>query len=889
MKKRSILLSLLTLVIYNLETQAQSTTYSIPDFLQYRNFGPHRVGSWISSIAVSETDDPEYKYTYYIGSRNGGVWKTINNGTTFFPVFDSVRIGSIGAVAVSLSNPDIVWVGTGESYNARSSHAGKGVFKSTNGGKSWELCGLEDTHHISTLIIHPDDPEKVFVAAMGHLFTPNEQRGIFKTKDGGNTWEKVLYIDENTGIIDLIINPADPDILYAAAYEKYRYPWHYEAGGIHSGIFKSTDQGESWLKLTSGLPRGKIGRIGLGLCYHQPEIVYAVVENLNPKEGIIVNENIEMNYMRDPYYDQLIGGEVYRSDDSGMNWSKQNQDSCNVSAKAAYSFNKILVNPDDPDKIYVSSDVLISSTDGGKTWNDCNWPPTNLFINMFGDIRTFWSDPEDGDHMMIGSDGGLYETYDGGKTINHLYQIPLGEIYMVEVDQAYPYNIYVGLQDHDGWKAPSNSWSGQVGPEDWDLIGMWDGMYTVVDPEDNRWVYISTQFGAHHRIDQKIGERVKIEPINLDGKPRYRFPWTPPIEISPHDSEVIYVGAQYLLRSEDRGYTWEEISPDLTTNDPKKIAGRGHMMYCTITSVSESPIQPGKLWVGADDGRIHMTDDGGDSWKEFTKKISAQGGKKEYWVSRILSSRHHVNTAFVCKTGFRNDDFQPLVFMTKDNGKTWQKITNGLPNAPVNVIIEDNKDENLLYLGNDQGVYISFDRGINWQSFEQNMPSVPVKDLKLHTGENDLVVGTYGRGAYVIDVSLVQQFNTTDLSKDYFLFEVEPKPVRNYSQRAYWGNYELTGDNHLFTPNEPNGFVIYYALNNVDASKSNIEIVDGAGLAIDTLDIQAEKGLHKLIYDTRELNPGLYRVRLKVNGDMLEKSAILKPSPIWPVGHGAGE
>jgi len=313
------------------------------------------------------------------------------------------------------------------------------------------------------------------------------------------------------------------------------------------------------------------------------------------------------------------------------------------------------------------------------------------------------------------------------------------------------------------------------------------------------------------------------------------------------------------------------------------------MMYCTITTISASPILPGKSWVGTDDGRIHMTDDGGDSWKEFTKKISLLGGKKEYWVSRILSSRHHANTAFVCKTGFRNDDFRPLVFITEDNGKTWQKITNGLPDAPVNVIIEDHKDENLLYLGNDQGVYISFDRGNNWQSFEQNMPSVPVKDLKIHAEENDLVAGTYGRGAYVIDVSLVQQFNTTDLSKDYYLFEIEPKPVRNYSQRAYWGNYEMTGDNHLFTPNEPNGFVIYYAINNVDASKSNIEIVDGAGLAIDTLDIQVDKGFHKLIYDTRELNPGLYRVRLKVNGDMLEKSAILKPSPIWPVGHGAGE
>lgn len=886
MKNLHILFILLFVQVFS---QAQESVYPIPDFLEYRNFAPHRAGSWISSIAVPETKNPKYKYTYYIGSRNGGVWKTNNNGTTFFPVFDSVGIGSIGSVAVSKSNPDIVWVGTGEAYNARSSHAGKGVFKSIDAGQTWLFCGLEDTQHISAIIIHPDDPETVFVAAMGHLFTSNEQRGVFKTNDGGKTWVKKLYIDKNTGIIDLIVDPLNPEILFAAAYEKYRYPWHYEAGGSASGLYRSTDQGDSWEELTNGLPGGKIGRIGLGLCYNQPNIVYAVIENLNPKEGVIVDEHIEMNYMRDPYFDQLIGGEVYRSSDSGVNWVKQNLDSCNVSAKAAYSFNKIMVNPDDSDKIYVSSDVLISSIDGGKTWNDCAWPPSNLFLNMFGDIRTFWPDPRDGNHMMIGSDGGLYETFDGGKTTNHLYQIPLGEMYMVETDNAYPYNIYVGLQDHEAWKAPSNGWSGQVGPEDWDLIGRWDGMYTVVDYKDNRWVYISTQFGAHHRVDQKLGERISIEPKRNDDEPAYRFPWTPPIEISPHNPEKIYVGAQCLLRSEDRGDSWKEISPDLTTNDPKKIAGRGHMMYCTITTISESEISPGKIWVGTDDGRVHMTEDSGLNWREFTKKIHGIGGTKTYWVSRVLASEHDENTAYVCKSGFRNDDFEPLIFKTTDNGKTWRKISAGLPKAPVNVIIEDHKNKNLLYLGNDEGVYLSFDGGENWESFRQNMPIVPVKDLKLQTEENDLVVGTYGRGAYIIDVSLIQQYKDPLLSGDFVLFNIEPKPVRNYSQRAFWGNYAMTGDNHLHTPNEPNGFVIYYALNNNSTEKPYIEFLDGAGIRIDSLGINKEKGINRIIYDTGELEPGLYRVRLKIKDQVEEKSAILKPAPIWPVGHGISD
>jgi len=881
-----ILFSIIILSFFYANSQSQEKKPSIPDFLEYRNIAPHRVGSWISSIAVPETKDPNYKYTYYVGSRNGGVWKTINNGTTFYPVFDSVGVGSIGAIAISKSDPEIVWVGTGESYNARSSHKGSGIYKSIDGGTTWSFCGLEDTHHISTVIIHPEDPDIVLIASMGHLFTANKDRGVFKTKDGGKTWQKVLYIDENTGIIDLTINPSDPDMLFAAAYEKYRFPWHFEAGGEASGIYRSMDNGESWKKLITGLPEGKIGRIGLGLCFKQPEIVYAVIENLNPKEGIVVDENIEMNHMRDPYFDQLIGGEVYRTNNSGENWTKQNMDSCNVSAKAAYSFNKILVNPDDPDKIYVSSDLLISSVDGGKTWSDCNWPPTKLFINMFGDIRTFWADPDDGNHMMIGSDGGLYETFDGGRSMYHRYQIPLGEIYMVETDNAYPYNIYVGLQDHEAWKAPSNSWSGQIGPEDWNIVGMWDGMYTVVDPQENRWAYISTQFGGHHRVDQKMGERIRIEPKNEEGKPSYRYPWTPAIEISSHNSTTIYVGAQYLLKSENRGDTWLEISPDLTTNNTKKIAGRGHMMYCTITSISASKVKPDLIWVGTDDGRIHMTTDEGKDWQEFTSPIDDLGGNYEYWVSRITASQHDENMAYVCKSGFRHDDFRPLVFKTKDKGKTWEKITIGLPEAPVNVIIEDPEKKDLLYLGNDFGVYISFNGGETWISFQQNMPVVPVKDLEIQSEEKDLLAGTYGRGAYVIDISLVQQLRNISPSKKIELFEIEPKPIMNYSQRAYWGNYEMNGDNHLFTPNEPNGFHIYYMINTEFDESLYLEILDGAGIRIDSLGINQDRGMHCSIYDTRELKAGVYRVRMKAGNEILERSAILKPSPIWPVGHG---
>lgn len=873
---------MLALVI---NTNAQFANTEDLNLLEYRNLGPHRTGAWISSIAIPQTDNPDFKYTYYVAGRYGGVWKTINNGTTFFPIFDDVGVSSIGAVAISSTDPNQVWVGTGEAYSARSTHKGEGVFKTVDGGENWDFMGLKDTHHISTLIIHPTNPNIVWVAAMGHLFTPNDERGVFKTTDGGKSWKKTLFIDKNTGIIDLIINPKNPNIMFAASYEKYRYPWHYEAGGENSAIYKSTDGGENWNKIINDLPTGNIGRIGLALCYNQPEIVYAVFENLNPKPGVTIDENIEMNAMRDPYFDQMIGGEVYRSNDDGLNWKKMNSDSCNVSAKAAYSFNKIMINPDNPDQIFISSDGLLYSRDGGKTWPNCTWGSGELFKNMFGDYRTFWVDPKDGRHMMFGSDGGLYETFDGGLTVNHKYHIPLGEIYMVETDDAEPYNIYVGLQDHEAWKGPSNGWSGRIGAEDWNIVGMWDGMYTKVDPTDNRWAYSTTQFGGHLRIDQVKGERVNIQPKADEGKPLYRFPWTPPLEISPHLSTTIYTGGQMLLRSKNQGDTWEEISPDLTTNDAKKIAGKGHMKYCTITSISESPKKAGIIWVGTDDGRIHLTKDDGKNWSEMTEKISELGGKSHYWVTRIVSSPHDEATAYVCKSGFRHDDFTPLIFKTTDYGKSWTKITEGISFAPVNVIAEDPNRPNLLYVGNDEGVFISFDGGKQWQSFRNNMPVVAVKDLKIHPRENDLIVGTYGRGAFITDVSLLQQLDKETLNEDAVLFKIENKPLSNFSPRARWGNYELSGDSHAFTYNEPNGMVIYYYFKDEVADDVKLTIFSMDGAAVQELPVKKTKGFHKIIWRGRNTKVGEYLIKLEVDGKSIEQKGIIKPSPTWPIGN----
>jgi len=873
-----------SLVFMSITAFAQHGT-DFSEILSYRNLYPHKVGAWITSIAVPESADAKYKNTWYIGARNGGVWKTVNNGNTYLPVFDSVGISSIGAIAISKSDPEQVWVGTGEAYCSRSTHSGRGVFFSPDGGKTWQNKGLKETHHIAALIVHPDNPDIVYVASMGHLFTPNKERGIFKTADGGETWNKVLYIDENTGVIDMIINPMDPQIMYASTYEKYRSPWHFEAGGPESAIYKSTDGGETWNHLANGLPEGKLGRIGLALCYHQPNILYAVIENLNPKPGVTVEEDVEINHMRDPYFDQLIGGEVYRSEDAGLHWEKRNQDSCNVSAKAAYSFNKIMVQPDNPDRITISCDAMITSLDGGQTFLDCTWPPTEYFLNMFGDIRTMWVNPGDGNHMMIGSDGGLYVSYDGGVNMQHHSNIPIGEIYRVEYDDAYPYNIYIGIQDHDGWKAPSNDWSGRIGPEDWSITGMWDGMYTTIDHQDNRWAYISTQFGGHRRVDQKLGKRYDIEPVAPEGEPPYRFAWTPPIVLSPHNQKIVYTGAQYLLRSLDQGRNWEKLSPDLTTNNAEKIAGKGHIMYCTITSISESPLKAGVIWVGTDDGKVHLTKDFGKEWIELTEKLQTLGAKKDYRISRVVASKHCEGTAYACMSGFKYDDFKPMIFRTIDFGKTWTSINTGISNAPVNVITEDPKNPYLLYAGNDEGVFISFNQGETWESFRLNMPVVPVKDIKIQPSENDIIVGSYGRGAFLCDISLLQQINDTIYENKTLLFDIKSKPQRNYSEMAYWGNYEFWGDNSLYTANEPNGLEIYTWQQKEPKEIPLIEIINSEDALVDTLYLDQKAGLQKNIWPTDEAIPGIYRIRL-VNGKFIqEKKTMVKPSPQWSVGN----
>jgi photosystem II stability/assembly factor-like uncharacterized protein len=876
-------------------------TESLLKGFTFRALGPYRAGSWVTSFAVPDSPPRDHLYTLYVGTRNGGVWKTTNNGVTFEPVFDAQPKLSIGAIAVAPSNPRIVWVGTGEAYCARSSNSGDGIYKSTDAGKTWTNMGLRDSHHIARLAIHPKDPDTVYVAAMGHLFSANAERGVFKTTDGGKTWKKVLYVNEKIGAVDIVLAKSDPNTLYAAMYDKVRVPWHYELGGPESAIYKTTDGGNRWTKLGGGLPTGRIGRIGVDVLQKNPNTLYAVVENGNRRPPTPQEIDAAKRRGAEPA-PQTMGNEVYRSDDGGKSWRKVNAGYETALNKAPYSFNELKVDPNHTDTVYITGQSLASTTDGGKTWKGLSWPSDGVMPKAFGDWRCMWIDPQDSNRLIFGSDGGVNVSYDRGRTSVHLANLPLTEFYAVGVDMEDPYNIYGGLQDHDSWKGPSNGWAGEISPSDWVTVGGGDGMYNQIDPTDSRWLFNNREMGTMWRLDQKTGVQTPIQPRRPAGSPALRFNWTAPIAISPHNPAIVYTGAQVVFRSLDRGDHWQEISPDLTANDEPKLHGEGFISYCTLTTLAESPARAGILWAGADDGKVQMTKDGGANWLDRTSNLAAAGAPANYWVSRVFPSPHDAATCFVAKTGWRLDEFKPVVFKTADFGETWTPIMGDLPaDKPINVVIQDRKNANLFFVGTEQGVYVTIDGGKSWLPFKQNMPWVKVTDLVIHPRENDLVVGTYGRGLYVTDVSPLQELTAERLGLDVYLFDVEPR-----TQRVYGGigNYQLLGDTPLFTPNEPNAAAINFYLKDKPAGQVKITVADPFGTIYRELTGKPEAGIGQVLWDMRAprpqgqsggqrgfgaggggwAEPGEYVVTLEANGKKLTKKAVIRGRQGWAVG-----
>lgn len=719
--------------------------------LKWQYIGPTNISGRCTDVeAVSPRGD---NYTIWIGSATGGVWKSTNEGTTFEPVFDNMPTASIGDIAIDPNNEDVVWVGTGEANIFRSSNAGCGVFKTTDGGKTWVNTGLENTYTIGRIRVNPQNSDVVYVAATGHEWTPNTERGLFKTSDGGKTWEKVLFIDKNTGVFDLVLDPTDPNILYCTAWERMRLKWNDPRtfdNTKNNGIWKSTDGGKNWKKINEGLPEpNNRGRIGIDIAKTNPNVLYAYVDNYEIARKAVPGELDSYGRQRK---DDIKGATVYRTDNAGTTWkqvsgltSEQKTFMERHSSTYGWVFGQIRVDPNDENTIYTMGIRLNQSTDGGKTFKSLRGP--------HADHHGLWIDPDNSNYLLNVQDGGLTISYDMGKSWKYpIEELPLAQFYNVAYDFSTPFRVFGSIQDHHSFYGPVDLSRGRdrVPANEFKNILGAEGSTHAVDPTDNNTIYSSTFYGALARaeIDKYPGSRKNLLPNRMPGEPALRGEWVAPTLISSHNNSIIYHGMQYLMMSRDKGDTWEFISPDLSFNDPKKS---GDINYQTISVFSESPLRFGLLYAGTDDGRIWRTKDNGINWTEIRS-----GSVPQKFVSRLVASEYDMGTVYMTQTGRRDDDFQVYLWKSSDFGDTWQDISGNIPVGPVNVIREDPVNPEILYAGTDGAVFVSKDKGENWDILG-DLPFVYVHDLAIHPRDNMIIIATHGRGIWVLDANTINE------------------------------------------------------------------------------------------------------------------------------------
>ncbi len=723
--------------------------------LRWQFLGPTNVSGRCTSVAVMT---PRGKtYTIYAGTASGGVWKTENEGVSWQPIFENELSTSIGHIAVAPSNPNIIWVGTGEANIFRSSHAGCGIYKSTDGGKTWQHMGLTDTNTIARIVIHPKNPDIVYVAASGHEWTFNAERGVYKTTDGGKTWEKIFYINEQTGAIDLVMDPTNPDILYAATWQRIRKKWNDPQNEPHytgSGIWKTTDGGKTWKPINNGLPEPpNRGRIGLDICRSKPNVLYALVDNYEIARELTEEERADV-YTRG-LRGIIKGATVYRTDNGGESWQlvaptteEMKTYLMRHSGTYGWVFGQIRVDPTNENRVFILGVPMSVSTDGGKTFR--------RIPNMYHvDNHDLWIDPDNPNYLVVANDGGIEISYDGGKNWRDMRNtLPVSQFFNINYDMDMPFHVYGSMQDHGSFRAAVDLSRGRnnITPVPFERAPGGEGSHHAIDPTNPNIVYSCGFYGNLTRTDlSKTGpERSKlIVPRVYPDEPPLRGQWLAHFIISPHNSNIIYHGMQYLFRSLDRGDTWERISPDLTYFTP---AEQGNIPYHTITAIAESPLKYGLIYVGTDCGRVSVTRDGGKTWQEITAGLPYQK-----WVSRIVASKYDMGTVYLTQRGREDDDFKPYVWKSTDFGKTWVDISKGLPLGPVSVIREDPVDRNILYVGTDLGVYVSKDGGKSWQVLGGNLPSVYVHDLIIHPRDNVIVIATHGRGMWVMDADPINE------------------------------------------------------------------------------------------------------------------------------------
>jgi len=865
-----------------LAQKRQMTEMSLVKNVPFKNIGPTIMSGRVVDVAVN----PEMPSEFYVGYASGGVWHTINNGTTFQPILDSSDTQNVGDIAVHWPTRTI-YVGTGENNASRSSYAGIGLLKSNDNGTSWENLGLMDAHHFAPILIHPDNPDVVVVGATGHLYSENNERGIYKTTDGGKTWKQTLFVDAMSGIIDLQQNPNNYNVMFATSWTKDRKAWNFTGNGSNSAIYKSTDAGETWTKVStkgSGFPTGEgVGRIGIAV--FDDNTVYAVHDSQfrrpdgiksSDKRGLTkedfkgmsnaeflalddkkLNAFLKTNGFQEKYraanvkqmvrsgnvkpidvakyledansmlFDTpVVGAEVYKSTDGGQTWTKTHEDYLDgIYFSYGYYFGHIHVSPADANHIYIYGVPIVKSKDGGKTFASISAE------NVHADHHALWINPKNPNHLINGNDGGVNISYDDGENWIKNNSPSVGQFYAINVDNEKPYNVYGGLQDNGVWKGANNArenkaWH-QQGQYPWKSIMGGDGMQVQIDSRNSNVVYTGFQFGNYFRLNLETDEFSRLNIKHELGEAPYRFNWQTPILLSPHNQDILYLGGNKLMRSMNQGNDWEAISEDLTNGGKK-----GNVAYGTLASISESPFQFGLIYTGSDDGLVYVTKNAGGSWTKISEAFP-----KDLWVSRVVASQHKKERVYVTLNGYRWDDFKVYVYMSDNYGQTWKDISSNIPASPVNVIREDSENENILYLGTDNGAYVSFNQGESWDVFSNGVPNVAVHDIVLQPEAKDVLLGTHGRSIYKANIAPLQKMDANMKSKTVTLFDMNP--VR-YSNR--WGSTR----NQWSDAFEPEVTLTFFS---ATSGNKTIKVFSKDGSELNQISVNADKGFNYVHYN----------------------------------------
>lgn len=886
-----------------IEKRKQMRAESVFSEYPVRNVGPVVMSGRITDLAVHK-DSARH---FYIAYASGGVFETTNSGNTMKPIFDHQGTITIGDIAISNADPNILWVGTGENNSSRSSYAGNGIYKSMDGGKTWSFMGLPGSQHIGRIITHPDNPDIAWVASQGPLYSMNDVRGIYKTTDGGENWNRTLTPADSTGVIDLVMNPENPDQMWASTWQRFRQAWNFQEAGDGSAIYISNDGGETWKKSMEGFPEGNfVGRIGLDVSASNPNIVYAFLDNqeetrterevdedeltgsdfedMSTEEFLALENEKLQEFLRSNGFPQkysaqrvkneveeglyepkaladylgdansalfdtsIEGAQVYRSEDGGQSWEKVNSYALdNVINTYGYYFGEVRVSPTNPDEVYIMGVPALKSTDGGETWMPI---AENQPVHV--DHHAMWIDPNDDEHILLGNDGGLYESYDGGINFIHHNNAPVGQFYSVEVDMEEPYNIYGGLQDN-GVFTGSSQGSPNDGNE-WERLFGGDGMHVAVDPRNSDLIYTGFQFGNYFRIDQSTGRTSRITPQADIGEEKFRFNWNTPIEMSNHNPDVIYFGSQHVHRSFDQGENWKTISPDLTNE--REAQQEGDVPYSTLTTISESPVNFNVVWAGTDDGNIQVTRDGGESWELVSEDLP-----QNRWVSQVHASNHDAGTAYASLNGYRFDEFKTYLYKTTDYGQSWTPIKGNLPESVANVIVQDPEKPEMLYAGLDFGTFVSFDDGNEWFLLN-GVPNVPSYDMTVHPREMELVIGTHGRSIYVTPLDKIHEVAN---SRDEPIVALSTDNVR-YSDN--WGQQRV----QYRPPYEPEtSFMYWIGDENLENEAVTVTVKDSEGNTVTTLSDKANYGFNTLnwnlkLNDSEFIGSGKYTLTYEING-----------------------